>query len=86
MPVIVILLVSYVAETLRPGLAYRPADDSYLNCQHAQARGWTTVHLVDAGEPEPATKASKYQIRSLDELRTLFPQFFKPLQGSQTLA
>ncbi|KZF23460.1 pyrimidine 5-nucleotidase [Xylona heveae TC161] len=52
-------------------------DDSHLNCRHAQALGWTTAHLLDPSDPDPATRASKYQIRSLEELRTIFPQFFK---------
>ncbi|MCJ1228584.1 hypothetical protein MMC12_005245 [Toensbergia leucococca] len=51
-------------------------DDSHLNCRHAQARGWTAVHLLEPDDSEPATKASKYQIRSLTELRVLFPHFF----------
>jgi len=52
-------------------------DDSSLNCSHAQARGWTTAHLVEAGVPFPPGPESKYQIRSLGELRAIFPQFFK---------
>jgi pyrimidine and pyridine-specific 5'-nucleotidase len=40
-------------------------------------RGWTTAHLLEPEDPEPATRAAKYQIRSLEELRTLFPQFFR---------
>ena len=52
-------------------------DDSYLNCSAAQKRGWTTVHILEPDDPEPIAKASKYQIRSLSELRGLFPQFFK---------
>ena len=52
------------------------SDDSYLNCRHAHARGWTTVHLLEPEDPEPATKAGKYQVRSLEELRDIFPQFF----------
>ncbi|MCJ1240568.1 hypothetical protein MMC14_008572 [Varicellaria rhodocarpa] len=51
-------------------------DDSYLNCRHAHARGWTTVHLLEPGDPEPATKAGKYQVRGLEEIRDIFPQFF----------
>ncbi|SLM39193.1 pyrimidine 5-nucleotidase [Lasallia pustulata] len=51
-------------------------DDSHLNCRHAQARGWTTVHLLEPGDPEPATRAARYQIRGLEELRHIFPQFF----------
>ena len=57
-------------------------DDSYLNCQHAQQRGWTTAHLVEHTEMEPDTKAAKYQIRDLEELREIFPQFFKSLNTS----
>ncbi|KAI9726703.1 MAG: hypothetical protein M1834_008638 [Cirrosporium novae-zelandiae] len=52
-------------------------DDSHLNCRHAQARGWTAIHLVEPGDPEPEVRASKYQIRRLEELRDIFPQFFK---------
>ncbi|MCJ1389696.1 hypothetical protein MMC18_002553 [Xylographa bjoerkii] len=57
-------------------------DDSYLNCKHAQARGWTAAHLVEPGLPDPATKGSKYQIQSLEELRQIWPQFFKGFAGS----
>ncbi len=53
------------------------ADDSYTNCKQAHALGWTAVHLLEPGDPEPATKAAKHQIRSLEELRHLFPRFFK---------
>ena len=52
-------------------------DDSYINVKGAAALGWTAVHLVESTEPVPEVPASKYQVRSLQELRTLFPQFFK---------
>ncbi|KAL8807152.1 MAG: hypothetical protein Q9182_000834 [Xanthomendoza sp. 2 TL-2023] len=52
-------------------------DDSHLNCRHAQARGWTTAHLLEPGRPEPAEKACKYQIRDLESLRLIFPHFFR---------
>ena len=52
------------------------SDDSYLNCKQAQARGWTAVHLLQPDEQAPHTAASKYQIRSLEELRTVFAAFF----------
>ncbi|KAI1807140.1 pyrimidine 5-nucleotidase [Daldinia bambusicola] len=52
-------------------------DDSFLNAQGAQNLGWTSVHLVEDGLPVPASPASKYQIRHLEELRRIFPQFFK---------
>ncbi|PQE29026.1 pyrimidine 5 -nucleotidase protein [Rutstroemia sp. NJR-2017a BBW] len=51
-------------------------DDSALNCRKAQEIGWTTAHLVEEGVTPPAEKVSKYQISTLEELRTIFPQFF----------
>jgi pyrimidine and pyridine-specific 5'-nucleotidase len=53
------------------------ADDSFINCKAADARGWKTAHLLDPADPEPAQRASKYQIRSLMELRNIFPEVFK---------
>ncbi|KAJ5595998.1 hypothetical protein N7450_002456 [Penicillium hetheringtonii] len=47
-------------------------DDSHLNCTHAQARGWKTVHLVEPGLPIPRIPASRYLISSLEELWTHF--------------
>lgn len=58
-------------------------DDSHLNCKAAQALGWTAAHLLDETDPEPEQKASQYQIRSLEELRTIFPQFFKASPPSE---
>lgn len=55
-------------------------DDSALNCRAAQALGWTTAHLVEMTEQPPTEPASKYQIRSLYELRDIFPEFFKSRQ------
>ncbi|RYP37192.1 hypothetical protein DL767_003011 [Monosporascus sp. MG133] len=52
-------------------------DDSYPNCVGAKDIGWTAAHLVEEGLPEPKVKASQYQIRNLEELRTIYPQFFK---------
>lgn len=57
-------------------------DDSALNCRHAHSRGWTTTHILEPDDPEPVTKAAKYQIRSLEELRGLFPQFFNSTSGA----
>jgi pyrimidine and pyridine-specific 5'-nucleotidase len=53
------------------------SDDSHLNTKAAHALGWTAVHLLDKKDPEPAERACQYQIRSLEELRGIFPQFFK---------
>ncbi|CCC08178.1 hypothetical protein SMACR_01726 [Sordaria macrospora] len=52
-------------------------DDSYLNCKKAQELGWKTAHLVEEGVTPPKTPASKYQIATLEELRTIFPEVFK---------
>ena len=51
-------------------------DDSALNCRHAEQRGWTVVHKLEEEELAPDSQAARYQIRHLDELRNLFPQFF----------
>ena len=51
-------------------------DDSALNCRHADERGWVVVHKLEEQDPEPERRLGKYQIRSLEELRVLFPQFF----------
>lgn len=53
-------------------------DDSFGNCKSSQELGWTTAHLVEDEVTPPKTPASKYQIRHLEELRGVFPQFFKP--------
>ncbi|KAK3940632.1 Haloacid dehalogenase-like hydrolase-domain-containing protein [Diplogelasinospora grovesii] len=52
-------------------------DDSYINCKASQELGWTTVHLVEEGVKPPRTPASKHQIRQLEELREVFPEFFQ---------
>jgi len=52
-------------------------DDSYLNCEHAHARGWTVSHLLEPEDEDPPRKAAEHQIRTLEELRAIFPQFFK---------
>ncbi|KAI0396375.1 pyrimidine 5-nucleotidase [Xylariaceae sp. FL0594] len=52
-------------------------DDSYQNCAAAQAVGWTAAHLVEEGLEMPKEQASQHQIRHLEDLRSIFPQFFK---------
>jgi pyrimidine and pyridine-specific 5'-nucleotidase len=52
-------------------------DDSHLNCKYAAARGWNTVHLVEPTMKLPETPACPHTIRRLEELRDIFPQFFK---------
>lgn len=61
-------------------------DDSYLNCRQAQARGWTTAHLVEPGDTEPEIQASKYQIRDLEELRGIFPHFFSQSSAANRIS
>jgi len=51
-------------------------DDSAINASGAQKFGWTSVHLVEPVVEPPAQPASQHQIRNLEELRVLFPQFF----------
>lgn len=58
-------------------VADRTIDDNYGNCVKAQEFGWNTAHLVEDDVPVPRTQAAKYQIRHLEDLRTVFPQFFK---------
>lgn len=53
------------------------SDDSYINTKAAQERGWHTAHLLDPEDPEPSMRAAKHQIRSLNELRNIFPHLFK---------
>ncbi|KAJ4364643.1 putative suppressor of disruption of TFIIS [Neocucurbitaria cava] len=52
-------------------------DDSFINCKAAHERGWKVAHLLDKADAPPPQQASKYQIRSLEELRTIFPKVFK---------
>lgn len=52
-------------------------DDSYINCAKAQELGWNSAHLVEDDVTLPKQQASQYQIRHLEDLRLIFPQFFK---------
>lgn len=51
-------------------------DDSALNCRHASERGWTVVHKLEEEDSAPERRAGGYQIRHLEELKSIFPQFF----------
>jgi hypothetical protein len=55
----------------------RETDDSYINVKGAKSLGWTSVHFVEPGVSSPQTPASAYQISDLEELRDIFPEFFK---------
>ncbi|KAF2034267.1 pyrimidine 5-nucleotidase [Setomelanomma holmii] len=56
-------------------------DDSFINCEAAHKRGWKTAHLLDPKDPEPPKQAAKHQIRSLQELRDIFPEVFRSTSG-----
>nr|RBQ85358.1 hypothetical protein FVER53263_00230 [Fusarium verticillioides] len=51
-------------------------DDSHKNCVGAKDAGWTAIHFVEEGLSVPDTQASQHQIRHLEELRSLYPDFF----------
>ncbi|KAF5251253.1 hypothetical protein FANTH_3688 [Fusarium anthophilum] len=52
-------------------------DDSHKNCVGAVDAGWTAIHFVEEGLPVPEASASQHQIRHLEELRSLYPDFFR---------
>ncbi|KAF4495925.1 pyrimidine 5 -nucleotidase [Fusarium agapanthi] len=52
-------------------------DDSQKNCVGAKDAGWIAIHFVEEGLPVPDTPASQHQIRHLEELRSLYPDFFR---------
>ncbi|PUU80075.1 Haloacid dehalogenase-like hydrolase-domain-containing protein [Tuber borchii] len=53
-------------------------DDSTINCQAAISFGWeNTVQKLEPGDPEPSVPAAKHNIHNLEELRALYPEFFK---------
>ncbi|EPE06138.1 pyrimidine nucleotidase [Ophiostoma piceae UAMH 11346] len=56
-------------------------DDSYINCKAAKELGWTAAHLVEEGVAQPETPASQFQIKTLEELRAIYPQLFKTTSG-----
>jgi len=52
-------------------------DDSAINAAGATKMGWTAAHLVEPGVTAPSAQVSQYQVSNLEELRSIFPQFFK---------
>ncbi|KAF5001627.1 hypothetical protein FGRMN_933 [Fusarium graminum] len=52
-------------------------DDSLKNCVGAKDAGWTVVHFVEDGNPAPDTPSVHHQIRDLEQLRSIFPEFFR---------
>lgn len=65
--------------------AYLSQDDSVINAAGGQKYGWKTAHLVEPATEPPTTPVADYQIESLEELRTVFPELFKasllPVRG-----
>ncbi|KAL5594672.1 hypothetical protein BROUX41_001588 [Berkeleyomyces rouxiae] len=57
-------------------------DDSAINCKKAKEIGWTAAHLVEEGINGPASPVSQFQISHLDQLRDVYPQFFKSRNSS----
>lgn len=53
-------------------------DDSALNIAGAKSFGWNTAHIVEPGATGPPEPVGDHQIQSLEELRSLFPELFKP--------
>ncbi|RPA82037.1 pyrimidine 5-nucleotidase [Ascobolus immersus RN42] len=53
-------------------------DDSYINCSGAVQSGWThTAHLLEPEDPLPKVPAAPHVIRSLYELKDVFPELWK---------
>lgn len=71
---VLFLISSYNSDTL--------PDDSYINTEAAYKRGWHTAHLLDKNDADPPHPACEYQIRSLQQLRDVFPQLFKSTNGN----
>ncbi|KAI4842004.1 pyrimidine 5-nucleotidase [Aureobasidium sp. EXF-8845] len=57
-------------------------DDSAINAAGATKMGWTAAHLVEPGVTAPSAQVSQYQVSNLEELRKIFPQFFKSTSQS----
>jgi pyrimidine and pyridine-specific 5'-nucleotidase len=53
-------------------------DDSGLNAAAGKAYGWKTAHLVEPESKAPPQPVADFEIRNLEELRTVFAELFKP--------
>ena len=53
-------------------------DDSAVNAAGGKKYGWKTAHLVEPDVDSPPKPVADFQISSLEELRTIFPELFKP--------
>lgn len=60
-------------------------DDSALNCRAAKSRGWVAVHKIEVGDADAdggedemaASQAGDHRVCRLQELKDLFPEFWK---------
>jgi len=52
-------------------------DDSALNAKAAKDFGWHAAHLVEPGVKAPEKPVAQFEIKNLEELRTIFPELFK---------
>ena len=59
-------------------LAKGIADDNGLNAAGGKQYGWKTAHLVEPDSQRPIAPVADFEIQSLEELRTVFPELFKP--------
>lgn len=53
-------------------------DDSAVNAAGGKKYGWKTAHLVEPDVDSPPKPVADFEISSLEELRTIFPELFKP--------
>jgi len=54
-------------------------DDSAWNCQAALEYGWShVVHKLEPEDSDPEFAHGRHHIRDFSELKTLFPEIFKP--------
>ena len=53
-------------------------DDSPINAAGGKAYGWKTAHLVEPDSGPPTAPVADFEIKDLEELRTVFPELFKP--------
>ncbi|KAK0784001.1 putative suppressor of disruption of TFIIS [Friedmanniomyces endolithicus] len=52
-------------------------DDNALNARAGTEYGWESAHLVEPSVKAPEQSVSDFQIRSLEELRQVFPELFR---------
>lgn len=58
-------------------IAHYEPDDNPTCAAGGKAYGWKSAHLVEPDSNPPAAPVADFQIETLDELRTVFPELFK---------